>query len=88
MNKYELFLRANVKEKISLYKHGFFNMKENTNPEEMEMVRGAIDYLKWSNIYVSSDSLYKELVWESDVKKQNPTKEFFGDNVIARRNTL
>lgn len=83
----EMSYKQIEREVINCYRHRFFklNIKDK---QEMEIVLDCIDALKADSVYVKDDDLFKELVWEVDVKKQKPTKEFFGFNVIARRNTL
>ena len=83
----EMSYKQIEREVINCYRHRFFKLKIK-DKREMEIVLDCIDGLKADSVHVKDDDLFKELVWEVDIKRQNPTKEFFGDNVIARRNTL
>lgn len=87
MQNFELSYRQARREVINCYRHRFFNLGVK-DKKEMEIVLGVIDGLKQDSVHVKDDDLYKELVWGVDVEPQHPKKEFFGDNVVARRNTL
>lgn len=87
MQTLEMSYKQIDREVVNCYRHRFFNLGVK-HKNEMKIVLNCIDNLKQDSVYVKNDDLYKELVWEVDVEPQHPKKEFFGDNVVARRNTL